>query len=165
MKEKLLGKDLRSISKANEVVKIVETQEQFDELFSFLYVNDRLLMMRSIDAIEKIVRKYPEFLETHKEELLRFSRLTNNIEFKWHLALLFAKMTFDNREQTEVFKRLTKWAMDCSESKIVRVNAIQALHDMTLKNPNDRNEFLKMIASIKKEQIPSLNARIEKLID
>lgn len=163
MKEKLLGSDLRSISKANEVVKIVKTQQQFDELFAFLDEGDRLLTMRSIDAIEKITRRYPCFLNTHQRELLTFSQTATNSEFKWHLALLLARIDLNPQELKTTFSRLTKWALNKSESKIVRVNALQALFDLSENNPKYKSDFLKIVNAVKSEKVPSLNARIKKL--
>ncbi|MEG2709263.1 MAG: hypothetical protein RR968_09005, partial [Vagococcus sp.] len=66
LKENLLGGDLRSISKVSEIVKTIDNQQAFDKLVGFLSSSDRLLQMRSIDAIEKITVNYPEFLIPHK---------------------------------------------------------------------------------------------------
>lgn len=163
MKEKLLGNDLRSISKVNEVVESIKTQQQFDELFSFLHEGERLLTMRSIDAIEKITRRFPQFLNKHKKELIAFSQTATNIEFKWHLALLLPRIDLENNELKEIFNLLTSWALNKSESKIVRVNAIQTLYDLSVSHPIYESDFLKMIQKVKGEQVPSLNARIKKL--
>lgn len=163
MKEKLLGNDLRSIAKADEVVSSVTSQKQFDELFAFLYEGNRLLTMRSIDAIEKITRKHPQFLKSHKKEIFAFSQTAENIEFKWHLALLLSRVELNKKELTATVKRLTSWALNKAESKIVRVNAIQALFEISTKNPIYKKDFCKTAAKVKSEHVPSLDARIKKL--
>lgn len=57
----LSGGDLRSIGRADAIAKDVQTQHQFDELFEALFHNDRLIVMRAADAIEKITRGKPEY--------------------------------------------------------------------------------------------------------
>lgn len=164
MKEELLGSDLRSIAQANQVVASIKTERQFDELFSFLYEGDRLLTMRSIDAIEKITRRFPQFLASHKKEVLAFSRRATNPEFKWHLAPLLTRMDLSGPELDEIFDLLTRWALNTAESKIVRVNAIQALYDLSEGNRKYKGDFCKVIDEVRGEQVPSLNARIRKLL-
>ena len=46
----LKGCDLRSIGKSNKIVKLIDTQNQFDELFQNLFHPDRKVVMRA-DAI------------------------------------------------------------------------------------------------------------------
>jgi len=40
----LKGGDLRSIVNANEVLLLIKTQADFDELFQYLFSNDRLII-------------------------------------------------------------------------------------------------------------------------
>lgn len=163
MRERLLGGDLRSIAQADEVAASIHTQGQFDLLFSFLYEGERLLTMRSIDAIEKVTRRSPQFLAPHTDEILAFSRGATNPELTWHLALLLSRLALTGRELDEAIDLLTRWALNKSESRIVRVNAIQALHDLSGRNPIYESGFLSVIDAVGREQVPSLNARIRKL--
>ncbi len=65
------GGDLRTIVGANKVVSLIKTQSNFDKLFQYLFSNDRLIIMRTADAIEKITTKHPEYLTKHKNEKTR----------------------------------------------------------------------------------------------
>lgn len=164
LKENLLGGDLRSISKVSEIVKTVDNQQSFDKLVVFLSSSDRLLQMRSIDAIEKITVNYPEFLIPHKNTFLELSKQKQTIEFKWHLAQLLPRLPLNQAELTQLFETLKNWALTTTESKIVRVNSIQALYDITSKLLDKQEEFQQILTDIQQENIPSLNARIKKLI-
>ena len=55
------------------------------------------------------------------------------------------------------------WARDPSESKIVRVNALQALFDLIGQDQGLEKEFNILIKELEKEDIPSVNARIGKM--
>jgi hypothetical protein len=50
-----------------------------------------------------------------------------------------------------------------NESKIVRANSLQALYDLSRDNPTLRHALTHLLASVRHEKIPSLDARIKKL--
>ena len=58
---------------------------------------------------------------------------------------------------------MEKWISDKNESKIVRVNSLQSLYEITRSNNEYQNEFLKIVGTIREENISSINARIKKL--
>lgn len=53
----LQGGDLRSIANVDRLLPLIKDQNDFDELFRHLYSDDRLIIMRTADAIEKITVK------------------------------------------------------------------------------------------------------------
>lgn len=161
--EILKGGDLRSIGRANEIVAAVNTAEAFDELLEGLKDTDRKVVMRTADALEKISIKHPEFLQKHKNALLKLSQKAQDIELKWHLAILLSRLTLGPKELKKVWDILTFWAKDQKEGKIVRVHAIQGLYNLMQQHPAFSKEFYAMLAVMEKESIPSLNARIQKL--
>ena len=62
----LKGGDLRSIGQSNKVISSINNQQNFDELFEYLFHNDRKVVMRTADAIEKITGNNPDYLENTK---------------------------------------------------------------------------------------------------
>lgn len=161
--EILKGGDLRSIGKANEIVTMVNTQNDFDELFIGLNHSDRKVVMRTADAIEKITLDKLDYLQKHKTELLNLCQIAKDIELKWHLVLLVSRLSLTKKELGNTWDLLTKWATDKKESKIVRVNSIQGLFNLLQQNHELSQDFNLTLSEIEKEKIPSLNARIKKL--
>lgn len=159
----LLGKDLRSISRANEVASMVVDQETFDELFLLLFHHERTLVMRAADAIEKATRKYPEFLQPHKQQLMRLFKGAMSIELKWHVVQLIPRIRLSSSELNSVVSTIAYWAKNPYESRIVRVNSIQALHDLSQRFPQVMSVFAEVIRHLEHEQTPSIQARIKKL--
>jgi len=159
----LLGKDLRSLSKTNEVVQMVDDQTSFDALFSLLWHHERPLVMRAADAVEKITARHNEFLNPHKTQLLSLLKSAINKELKWHVAQLLPRLNLDEQEVHEVWSTLSYWVQNPNESKIVRVNSLQGLHDLVQRFPMLKEEFERVIHKIEREPIPSLQARIRKL--
>ncbi len=162
--EKLLrGGDLRSIGKNEHLIPLVQSQKDFDVLFSCLRHKDRVIVMRAADCIEKISASNFELLASHEIELLSLCNKSSHKELKWHLAQLIGRLPTTTKNQKEIRRILTNWATDKNESRIVRVNALQSLYGLTLQNRNRTSDLLRTFADIEKERIPSLSARIKKL--
>lgn len=167
-KDILKGGDLRSIGKANFVAAQVNNQQAFDELFSELYNTDRKIVMRAADAIEKITASNSKYLQHHKGNILSLFKKANDIELKWHLALLVSRLNLTKKEVSNVWNILTTWATDKEESKIVRVNSLQGLFNILQNNEELTNgelikDFNRTLKEVQRENIPSINARIRRL--
>jgi len=161
--EKLSGGDLRSIGNADLIVSEIQSQNDFDVLFDCLHSDDRLIVMRAADAVEKITIKHIDYLNGHKEEVLAFCKRADNIEFKWHLALLLPRLSLSENEYTYVLETLSSWLLDPEESKIVRVNAMQALFEFSKQNSTVKEKLDNIMNEVEKENLPSLLARIRKI--
>ena len=132
-------------------------------LFKYLHHKDRVVIMKTIDLIEKISLKHKEYLQKHKSKILNMSMKTENIELKWHLAQILERVKYTKNEIKIVWKILGKWVLDKNESKIVRVNSLQSLYEIAKINNEYQSELVKIIEIIGKENIASINARIKKL--
>jgi hypothetical protein len=164
---KLKGGDLRSIGSSTAIISEITNQNKFDKLFQGLFDTDRLVVMRAADAIEKITKIHPEYLDSHKKELLELFQTANHIELKWHLAQLIPRLIIrlklDEKEMGMAWDKLTLWALDRSGSRIVRINSMQALFDIQKQCPELKKDFTDTISKMERENIPSIVARIKKL--
>ena len=161
--ELLMGGDLRSTGKVNEIVRGVYGQNEFDSVFKALFHPDRKVVMRAADAVEKITLDKHDWLEKHKNEILQLCFQAKHIELKWHLALLVSRLKLTGEETGIVWELLTGWATDKNESRIVRVNSIQGLFNILQSNRKLELDFNQTISRVTEENIPSLNARIRKI--
>ena len=159
----LSGGDLRSIGKSNLLAKQIKTQNDFDAVFEFLTHHDRLVVMRSADTLEKVSKLKPEWLTQHKGSLLRLLKKAVDKELKWHLALMCSRLTLNSPEVKSVWDVLSRWVLDGTESKIVRVNALQGLTDLATVHKQLKPHWARVVSKIKEENIPSLEARLRKL--
>jgi hypothetical protein len=159
----LSGGDLRSIGNNNSLVDAIKDQEHFDRLFKCLFYKDRIVVMRAADAIEKITIANPSYLSKHKTQILKFVDTAVDKEFKWHLALLIPRMKFDKKEFIKIWGIMLMWAKDKSNSRIVRVNSLQALFELAKQEISLLPQFNLVLQQMEKENIPSLNARIRNI--
>ena len=159
----LCGGDLHSIGKANLIADEITNQDDFDVLFEYLYSDNRLIVMRVADAIEKITVESHEFLYVHKSEIFEFCKNADNIEFRWHLALLLPRLSLSADEFAYVWELLSSWLHDPAESRIVRVNSIQALFELSQQDLTTKEKLYGIMNEMEQEKIPSLLARIRKI--
>ncbi|HWA34963.1 MAG TPA: hypothetical protein VG737_12565 [Cyclobacteriaceae bacterium] len=161
----LRGGDLRALHGAADLAGQIRSQRDFDALFTLLFHHDRAIVMRAADAVEKISRHSPEFLAPHCGQILELMMDHANIELKWHLAQIAPRLELSVEWQRKVWARLRYWLLNRNESKIVRVNALQGMFDLMRKyQSHSRNdEFRNVVASVSREHIPSIDARVRKL--
>jgi hypothetical protein len=119
--------------------------------------------MRAVDAVEKVTSKHPEFLRPHKQQLLSVLKGADHKELKWHIAQLVPRLDLTADELKDVWHMLSYWSLNKNESKIVRVNALQGLFDLSRDNHALKEEFNNIISAMEHEMIPSIQARIRKL--
>jgi len=161
--ELLAGNDLRSLGKSSEIISLINDQNSFDKLFTYLYNNDRSIVMKTIDLIEKVTFEHKEYLQKHKLEIINMSNNAENIELKWHLAQIIVRINYTYSEIKTIWKILEKWILNNKESKIVRVNSLQSLYEIEKDNNEYQNKLMKIVKIIREENISSINARIKKL--
>jgi len=158
----LSGSDLRSIGESDRIVEAVTSQRAFDGLMVYVF-HERATAMRAIDAIEKITRSKPVFLQPHKADLLALADGKPEIEMKWHLALLLPRLPLDADEVQHVVALLQQWLTDRRESRIVRVNSLQGLYELTQNGSLEKKDFEAVTDYVKTQNIPSLQARLRNM--
>lgn len=94
--EKLAGGDRRSIGRVDEVVaEVLADPRCFEELFLGLSNEDEVIRMRAADAIEKISRRHPEFIQPYKEEIISEISKIDQQEVRWHWAQMVTRLELE----------------------------------------------------------------------
>ncbi|TMC25220.1 MAG: hypothetical protein E6J36_05585 [Chloroflexi bacterium] len=160
----LLGDgDRRSIGNVDAVIAAVEHDPScFDVLFHSLFSDDPLIRMRSADAIEKISRKHPDWLQPYKRQLLTQVAQSEQQEVRWHVAQLFPRLAADQHERTAMVRVLLDYLND--PSQIVKVCALQALADLSAHDPVLRRQTITILEQVTEIGSPAVKSRGRKLL-
>lgn len=158
----LSGDDRRSIGQSNKVVKSVTKQKDFDELFILISDSDPMVAMRAADAVEKITVYHPEFLATHKKEILEKLIKIKQQEVRWHLAQIIPRLKLSESERKKIWDILIEW-YEAEKSKIVRTFALQALFDLAGDSLEWLHKFKLLISRIPAGTPVSIKARAKKI--
>ncbi len=162
--KKLEGGDLRSIGRSEEVVQdILENPAFFKEVFEGILHEDLRVRMRSADALEKVSRDHPEYLQPFKSRLIGQISKIEQQEVRWHTAQMFSYLDMNEVERDKVIEILFSY-IDTDKSRIVKVSSMQTLADLAEKNEVIKPEILKRLKEITNRGSPAMVSRGRKLI-
>jgi hypothetical protein len=157
------GGDRRSIGKSNHIAKLVLSEPQrFGELFECLWDEDPIVRMRAADAAEKVTVEYPELLNPHKQELLDLLAEAEQIELRWHLALMVPRLALTARERERAAATLQRYLE--GRSSLVKTFAMQGLVDLSRQDPSLREAAKRIIEESLRTGTAAMKARARKLL-
>jgi hypothetical protein len=158
----LKGGDRRSIGKASQIVKLVLSEpKRFAELIECLWDGEPVVRMRAADAAEKVTLTRPELLKRHKRELLGLLAEAEQIELRWHLALMVPRLALTLPERRRVAASLRRYLED--RSSIVKTFALQGLADLARQDPGLRELAKRAIEESLRTGTAAMKARARKL--
>ncbi len=77
---------------------------------------------------------------------------------------MLSRLEFTKTESEQIFTELSKWIIG-DKSKIVRVNAMRALANISIKNSNIKTKTIALIKKQIETGIPSLMSRGKRLLN
>lgn len=161
--EKLKGGDRRSIGRSDEVAAdILKSPELFALAWKGLTNPDAVIRMRCADALEKAASVDPSLLSAFGESLLEIAEKTTQQEVQWHAALMIGRVLWSRESFGRVENILVRW-IDTSPSRIVQVNALQALSDLSGRYEDFRHVFDRNLHWALEWGSPALKARARML--
>jgi len=159
----LKGGDRRSIGKSNHIAKLVLSNPQrFPELVECLWDEDPIVRMRAGDAAEKVTVTRPELLNPHKRELLGLLDEAEQIELRWHLALMVPRLSLSGPERARAAAALQRYLED--SSSIVKTCALQGLADLARQDSNLRGPARRVLEESLLSGTAAMKARARKLL-
>jgi hypothetical protein len=157
------GGDRRSIGRSNEVKRLVlKDPERFGELIECLWNEDAIVRMRAADAAEKVSAVRPELLKPHKRELLGLLVEVEQIELRWHLAVMVPRMALDAQERACAAETLKRYLED--RSSIVKTFALQGLADLARQDGRLRGTVRDALEVSLRTGTAAMKARARKLL-
>jgi hypothetical protein len=159
----LRGGDRRSIGRSNQVVKLVlRAPQHFAQLIKCLWSDDPILRMRAADAAEKVSSTQPDLLRPYKAELLGLLAEAEQIELRWHLALMIPRLPLTQAEKRRAAETLQLYLED--RSSIVRTFALQALADLSRSDPRLRLRVREILEESMATGTAAMKARTRRLL-
>lgn len=154
--------DLRTIGRVTEAIKMVNDQpDLFPELIRAMAHADPGVRLRASDAVEKISRNNPVFLQPHKAFLLDAVRGQTQQEVRWHLAQIIPRLELSPQERTRAAGDLFKYLDD--PSKIVQTNSLQALVDLAWEDDELFKQVKAVVERLAETGSPAVSNRAGKL--
>jgi HEAT repeat protein len=157
------GGDRRSIGKSNQVAKLILSEpKRFSELIECLWNEDPIVRLRAADAAEKITVSRPELLKPYKRELLGLLAEAEQIELRWHLAMMVPRLMLSRAESGRASAILRRYLE--GRSSIVKTLALQGLVDLAGQNPSLGDAAREALEESLRAGTAAMRARARKLL-
>jgi len=160
---KLAGGTRRSLGRVEEVIEDVRKEPAlFDVIFRGMLAEDPVVRMRAADAVEKVTVEHPEYLLPYKNILLADIVEIKQQEVRWHAAQLLPRLQVTEHERRRILEVLLEYLND--PSRIVRVNALQALADIALDYSALEAQVKAILEVHVKDESAAVRSRCRKLL-
>lgn len=162
--QKLMGGDLRSIGKADEVVQeMIKNPSLFKGCFEGMLSDEPIIRMRSADAIEKVSERHPEYLQPFKSRLINEVSKIEQQEVRWHVAQMFSYIKINKKERDKIIKILLSY-IENKKSKIVQTFSMQTLADFAERDEQIKPQIKNIIEGMMKNGSAAIMSRGKKLL-
>jgi hypothetical protein len=157
------GGDRRSIGRSNQVVEaVLREPRRFAELIRCLWHENVVVRIRAADAAEKVSKQQPELLLPYRRELLGLMEETDQIELRWHMALMVPRLPLTSVERQRGARTFERYLND--KSSIVRTFALQALTDLSANDHGLRVRTKLLLEGALQSGTAAMKARARKLL-
>lgn len=146
----------------NAVETIINDPALFSVLIDGLSNENKLIAMRSADAIEKLTIDNPEWLQPYKNTLIEIVNNAKQQEVRWHLCQFIPRLSLSIDERKELIVELQHYLND--KSKIVVTFTLQALADLAGNDKKMIQEIKPIIEELTLIGSPAMQSRGKKLL-
>lgn len=121
--------DLKSVDRVPDLINLVADQpDLFPQVIQAMDHTDGGVRKLASEAVEKITRSQPEYLQPHKAFLLKQVSASGRGELRWHLTQIVPRLDLTPAERSRAAEHFFTFLED--PSQIVQSNTLQALVDL-----------------------------------
>lgn len=126
------GGHANTLGRVNDVIKIVlADKSRLDELYECLFNEDAWVRMRAADALEKICRQHPDWLELYIDRFESELADSEQSSIQWHLAQIYRQVNLTEEQRHVAIKWLSLLLSTKDVDWIVSANAMDTLANFT----------------------------------
>lgn len=160
-----VGGKSNSLGRTNEVIgSVLHDRTRLAELYACLSEEDAWLRMRAADALEKICRVHPDWLEPYVDRILHEMGGSTQPSLLWHVAQMLAEITLTPAEQQEAIQWLKNQLNHQDVDWIVAANVMTTLVAFTKNGLIPKNEATALIEGQQDHHSSSVRKRAAKLL-
>lgn len=143
----VVGGKTNSLGKVNDVIsEILLDKNLVGDLYECLFSDDPWIRMRAIDALEKICRQHPHWIEPYLDRLQsNFSGPEQQPSIKWHLAEIYIQVTLTSIQKDIAIKWLTTQLASTDTDWIVAANCMKAYVYFVEHGAAPKSELLRLL--------------------
>jgi hypothetical protein len=160
----LIGGNPRSLGRTEGVVKLVlGNKARLDELYGCLLEDDEIIRMRASDALEKVSRQQPTWLQAYVPRLLTEVASIDQASVQWHLAQILGEIELTPQQRAAACL-LLKCNLAEKKDWIVVNYSMETLAEWSQDDGQLRTEVLVILKGLLSDPHKSIVVRAHKLI-
>lgn len=127
-----VGGRTNSLGRTAEVVRaVLADRSRLEELYDCLFEQDAWLRMRAADALEKVCREHPDWLEPFVDRWARDLGASRQASLQWHLAQVYRQVRLTAAQRAVAAAWLEQLVATADVDWIVAANALDTLAEFT----------------------------------
>jgi hypothetical protein len=161
-----VGGKSNSLGRVNGVIELtLHDQSRLSELYDCLFNEDAWVRMRAADALEKVCRIHPEWLEPYTDRLLKDFGRHSQASIRWHLAQIVDQVTLTPSQRQQAQACLSGWLQNTDVDWIVAANALETLAHFTSQGHYPKEDLILLLKRQQKHHSKSVVKRATKLLE
>lgn len=122
------GGKSNSLGRSGEVVRLtLADKSRVDELYNCLFLDDAWARMRAADALEKVCREQPEWLEPYIDKFSKQLASSTQPSIQWHFAQIYGEVSLTESQRRYAISWLSNLLSSPQVDWIVAANSMETL--------------------------------------
>lgn len=160
-----VGGKSNSLGRVDEVIEtVLEDRSRLHELYNCLFEEDAWVRMRAADAMEKICREHPEWIEPYIDKFLQELASSTQPSIQWHLAQMFRQVELTDSQRSSVITWLKSLLSTTDVDWIVSANSMETLVKLCLEGTVPKSEVINLLQLQQKHKSNAVVKRATKLL-
>ena len=155
-----------SLGEVPAVIDMVLTDHQrLPELYDCLFNDDAWVRMRAADALEKICRVHPDWLEPYVDKFSSDLATSTQPSIQWHMAQIYRQVTLTPQQQHVAIKWLKQLVSTPDVDWIVSANVMDTLTQFTAAGLLPVSDLISLLKIQQHHKSPAVIKRATKYLD
>ena len=159
------GGKANSLGRVEDVLAIVlQDQDRLEELYLCLFEDNAWLRMRAADALEKVCREHPTWLEPYIDRLAHDFSADTQPSIQWHMAQIYREVALTTKQKQMAALWLKQLVSTTDVDWIVAANALSTLVVFTKRGDFPKTDMITLLKTQQKHKSNSVVRRATKLL-
>jgi len=161
-----VGGKTNSLGRAQEIIDaVLDDQSRLKELYACLDHDDAWARMRAADAIEKVCRQHPDWMQPYIDRFISVQTTCTQPSILWHMAQIFAQVNLTVTQKRAVIDWLQNALSSTEIDWIVAANAMTTLVQFTRDGSVPKADTLKLLKIQQQHKSNTVIRRATKLLN
>lgn len=159
------GGHANSLGRAAEVIEtVLNDKSRLNEVYACMFDDDAWVLMRASDAMEKICREHPKWLDPYIDKFIKELSGSTQASILWHLAQIYAQVELTDYQREFVINWLKTLISTKEVDWIVSANTMDTLAKFTDDGYLKKDDFINLLKIQESHKSRTISKRASKYL-